>query len=59
MPAATSAAAFCGFILCSSTPRVVMTTMMGRPVADRTASVRASSSDQDAPEERPTSAIHA
>ena len=46
MPAATSAAAFCGFILCSSTPSVVMTTMMGRPVEERTASERASSVDR-------------
>ena len=37
MPAATSAAAFCGFIRCSCNPRVVMTTMIGSPAADRTA----------------------
>ena len=42
MPAATRAAAFCGFIRCSLTPSVVMTTMIGNPVADRTARVRAS-----------------
>ena len=42
MPAATSAAAFCGFIRCSLTPSVVMTTMIGSPVADRTANERAS-----------------
>ena len=42
MPAATSAAAFCGFILCSSTPSVVMTTMSGKPVEARTARVRVS-----------------
>ena len=35
MPAATSAAAFCGFILCSSTPMVVMTTMSGSAVDER------------------------
>ena len=35
MPAATSAEAFCGLILCSSTPMVVMTTISGSPVADR------------------------
>ena len=34
MPAATRAAAFCGFIRCSLTPSVVMTTMIGNPVAD-------------------------
>ena len=42
MPAVTRAAAFCGFIRCSLTPSVVMTTMIGRPVAEKTASVRAS-----------------
>ncbi len=35
MPAATSAAAFCGFILCSSTPMVVMTTTSGSAVDER------------------------
>ena len=40
MPAATSAAAFCGFIRCSLTPSDVITTMIGRPVADRMARAR-------------------
>ena len=35
MPAATRAEAFCGFILCSSTPMVVMTTTRGSAVDER------------------------
>ena len=53
MPAATRAAAFCGFIRCSSTPSVVMTTMRGRPVADMTAKPASLAFAHDAAEEGP------